>query len=64
MARLKLEISEESYLQLLKIAVCERRPTDWQAEVMLEHAIGRYPLPLVRLEPPGVDTEQKAGVSN
>src|SRR5262245_29493388 len=42
MARLRLEISEDAYLQLIKIAVAERRPADWQAEVILEQAIAHY----------------------
>ena len=63
MARLKLEISEESYLQLLEIAVSERRPAHWQAEVILEQAIAHYVVPRVRLESPGADSEKKAGVS-
>jgi hypothetical protein len=62
MARLKLEISEERYLQLLEIAVSERRPAHWQAEVILEQAIARYVVPQVRLESAGTDPEKKTSV--
>jgi hypothetical protein len=51
MARLRLDISEESYLRLMEIATLERRPIDWQAEVMLIRAIADYYAPALRPEP-------------
>jgi hypothetical protein len=42
MARLRLDIGEDSYLQLMKIAAYERRPIGWQAEIMLLRAIADY----------------------
>jgi hypothetical protein len=55
MARLRLDISEDCYLQLLKIAVQERRPCDWQAEVLLERAIAEYAVPMLRPDAPDVE---------
>ena len=56
MARLRLDISEDAYLQLIKIAVAARRPADWQAEVILEQAIAQYALPVLRPEWPTVES--------
>jgi hypothetical protein len=39
MARLRLDISEDTYLALIGLAVQERRPVDWEAEHLLEEAI-------------------------
>lgn len=41
MARLRLDISEESFHELVQRAVSERRPIPWQAEVILEAALKR-----------------------
>jgi hypothetical protein len=38
-ARLKLEIPEDRYHQLMEIATAERWPLPWQAEVLLMRAI-------------------------
>jgi hypothetical protein len=50
MARLRLDIRNDSYERLIQIAVQERRPVDWQAEVILMRAIDEYFLPMLRLE--------------
>jgi hypothetical protein len=52
MARLRLDIPEDSYTRLLEIAVQERRPVGWQAEVILMRAINAYFLPMLRPEGP------------
>jgi hypothetical protein len=51
MARLRLDIPEDRYERLMEIAVQERRPVDWQAEVLLMQAISEYFLPMLRPEP-------------
>ena len=51
MARLRLDISEDRYDQLMEIAVQERRPVDWQAEVLLMQAIAEHFLPMLRHDP-------------
>jgi len=56
MARLRLEIREESWKRLMQIAVAERRPIDWQAEVILMQAIDEIFLP--RLQPNEAETEE------
>jgi hypothetical protein len=52
MPRLKLDIRQESYERLAAISVVERRPPDWQAEMILMRAIDEYFLPMLRPEPP------------
>lgn len=39
MPKFKLELDQETYEKLLAIAFSERRPTEWQAEVLLTQAI-------------------------
>jgi hypothetical protein len=39
----KIELDMESHKQLIALAAEERRPLDWQAEVMLLRALGRWP---------------------
>ena len=45
----KIELDEETNGMLIAIAIRERRPPDWQAEVMLKEAIRTFTLPV---EPP------------
>jgi hypothetical protein len=45
MAYLKIAIDAESLRQLTDLAVRERRPVMFQAEVLLLTALGRWPLP-------------------
>jgi len=40
MPKLRLDIDQETYERLVKRAVAERRPIDWQAEVTLRRAVG------------------------
>ena len=47
MARLRLELDQETYLKLLDSALAEKRPIDWQAEVVLRRAMG-LPFPRER----------------
>ena len=42
---LKLEIDTKSLLKLTELAGRERRPVDWQAEVLILQALARWPLP-------------------
>jgi hypothetical protein len=42
MVKLKLEITQATYEQLIEIAFRERRPTHWQAEVLLEQAVAQH----------------------
>jgi hypothetical protein len=55
MARLRLDIPEHCYERLMEIAVQERRPIDWQAEVILIRAVNEYFLPMLRPESPQVE---------
>lgn len=50
MARLRLDIPEDTYTRLLEIAAQERRPINWQAEVILMQAINECFLPMLRSE--------------
>jgi hypothetical protein len=44
--RLKLDLDQEITKQLIKHAARERRPVDWQAEVLLRTALGlEFPYP-------------------
>ena len=52
MPTIKVEIDTESYERLIVLAVAERRPIAWQAEVLLMRALA---LPGPPLEPPPVD---------
>lgn len=40
MPTLRLDVDQETYQRLVEAAVSERRPIDWQAEVMLRRAAG------------------------
>lgn len=40
MARIKLDLDQETYEHLLNVALAERRPVHWQAEIMLRQALG------------------------
>jgi hypothetical protein len=40
MTRIKLELDTETFGRLVEAAVAERRPANWQAEVMLMRALG------------------------
>lgn len=64
--RLRLDIDTESYKRLMAIAVEQRRPIAWQAEVLLMQAIAEHFLPMLRpdpleVEPVGV-SEKSLGV--
>jgi hypothetical protein len=43
--RLRLELDPESFGRLMRAAVAERRPADWQAEVILRRALGTWDEP-------------------
>jgi hypothetical protein len=43
MTRIKLELDTETFGRLVEAAVTERRPANWQAEVMLMRALGVQP---------------------
>ena len=63
MARLRLELDSETYLKLLDSALAEKRPVDWQAEVMLRRALG-LPFPVER-DPAGTsDTSGQREVAH
>jgi hypothetical protein len=51
MARLRLDVDDETYDRLLSKALSERRPIHWQAEVMLRTALG-LPFPAAFQAPP------------
>lgn len=40
--RIRLEIDSETYGRLMREAVAEKRPADWQAEVILRRALGTW----------------------
>ena len=40
--RVRLELDPETYGQLMRSAVAEKRPADWQAEVILRRALGTW----------------------
>jgi hypothetical protein len=46
--RLRLDISDDRWERLMEIAVAERRPVSWQAEVLLMRAIDEYFVPMLR----------------
>lgn len=47
MPKLRVDVDQETYRQIAKEAVAERRPVDLQAEVMLRRAAGLpFPAPL------------------
>lgn len=52
MARLQLDVDQETYVRLAESAVAERRPVGWQAEVLLRRALG-LPVPPVGRPDPG-----------
>ena len=43
MTRVKLELDSETFGRLVQLAVTEKRPADWQAEVILRQALGTWP---------------------
>jgi hypothetical protein len=43
MTRVRLELDSETFGRLVEAAVAERRPADWQAEVILMRALGSPP---------------------
>ena len=52
MARLRLDLDQETFVALTDRALRERRPVDWQAEVMLREALGlAFPYPPTPDEP-------------
>jgi hypothetical protein len=40
MAQLKLDLDQETFERLVEVALQERRPVVWQAEVLLRQALG------------------------
>jgi hypothetical protein len=58
-ARLKLEVDAETYRRLVDLAVAERRPILWQAEVTLRRAVG-LPFPPVAGDVPSTPTRRVA----
>jgi hypothetical protein len=40
--RVRLELDSETYGKLMRVAVAEKRPADWQAEVILRRALGTW----------------------
>lgn len=47
MTALKLDLDTETLTKLIESALRERRPTAWQAEILLRKALGLpFPLPL------------------
>jgi hypothetical protein len=53
--RLRLDIPDESWDQLQDIAIAERRPLAWQAEVLLIKAIHEHHSPMLRPDVDDVD---------
>jgi hypothetical protein len=49
--RLKIELDGETTERLVRQAVIERRPVDWQAEIMLRRACGLPDPPRLPPEP-------------
>ena len=46
MPRLRLDIDTETFVRLLEQSLAERRPPEWQAEVVLRRALGLpFPYP-------------------
>jgi hypothetical protein len=43
MTQVKLELDTETFGRLVESAIAERRPADWQAEVILMRALGVPP---------------------
>jgi hypothetical protein len=50
--RVKLELDPETYGLLMRAAVAEKRPADWQAEVLLRRALGTWDEPRIGYEVP------------
>ena len=50
--RVKLELDTETFGRLVESAVCEQRPADWQAEVILRRALGTWEEPRIGYEVP------------
>ncbi len=46
MPRVRLDLTDEAFQLLTRLAVQERRPIDWQAEVLIESGLG------IRCHPP------------
>ena len=49
--RLKLDLDEQTTEQLVKSAMAERRPIPWQAEILLQRALGLKTDPCDELPP-------------
>jgi hypothetical protein len=63
MAKVRLELTDETFDRLMRAAVSERRPVDWQAEVLLERALGIRPSEArggAKPTPQAVDAEKHA----
>jgi hypothetical protein len=53
MARLRLDIDQETFERLREVALQERRLPEWQAEVLLRQALGLpFPYPKTADEAP------------
>lgn len=46
MAYIKLDLDNETFTRLMDVALQERRPIPWQAEVLLRRALG-LPFPIL-----------------
>ncbi len=47
MARLRLDLDQETYSKLLDSALAEKRPVEWHAGVVIRRALGLpFPLPI------------------
>ena len=47
MTRVKLELDSETFGRPVQLAVNEKRPADWQAEVILRRALGTWDEPRI-----------------
>ena len=68
MPKVRLDLHDETFQALARLAVRERRPVDWQAEVLIETGLGlrpRQPAPGERPTPrePGDRASEKAVAS-
>jgi hypothetical protein len=57
-AHVRLDLDTDTFTRLVEAAVAERRPVDWQAEVILRRALG---LPFPAQEPLSGSVETRAG---
>lgn len=57
--RIRLDLDQETLRRLAIVAVAERRPIDWQAEVLLRRILGIEPASQPEsLSPGGLDGER------